>query len=309
MNPHGLMFHHFRNDRHRGGQGAITAETFAHLLELIGLDRILPAREWRARAIDGTLNEGDLCLTFDDSLLCQFEIAVPVLEHFNKTAFWFVYSSVFEGFVEPFEIYRHFRTTRYTNLDHFYDEFLGVCFDAYPEVTREGLERFGSSQYLAAFYYYSEADKKFRFLRDEVLGPGRYHFVMAKILANHKVDEKDLSADIWMTNAHLKYLHDRDHEIGLHSYTHPTRLSNCPVSEQRTEYERNAAHLTQLLGVPPTTMSHPNNSYSVETLNILRDMGIAVGFRADMASVPSRSPLEFPRQDHADLMRNFGMNQ
>ena len=132
MIPHGLMFHHFKDDRHKGGQGSISAEVFARLLMSIGLDRILSASEWCSRADEGTLKQDDLCLTFDDSLLCQFDIAVPVLEHFNKTAFWFVYSSVFQGVEEPLEIYRYFRTTHYAHLDDFYDEFFlsVLCFSA-----------------------------------------------------------------------------------------------------------------------------------------------------------------------------------
>lgn len=308
MNPHGLMFHHFKDDRHKGGQGSITAEVFAQLLLSIGLDRILPASEWCSRVNEGALKQGDLCLTFDDSLLCQFDIAVPVLEHFNKTAFWFVYSSVFQGVAEPFEIYRHFRTTQYANLDNFYDEFFDGCSSLYPQLTSKGFAEFGSSQYLSAAHYYSEADRKFRFFRDEVLGPTKYHTLMEKILTSHQLNEQELSADIWMTNEHLKYLHARGHEIGLHTYTHPTRLSSYPIAEQRREYERNASHLTQLLGRAPTSMSHPNNSYSADTLNILSEMGITVGFRADMASVNARSTLEFAREDHANLIRNFNMS-
>ncbi|MBC7751026.1 MAG: polysaccharide deacetylase family protein [Candidatus Saccharibacteria bacterium] len=308
MNPHGLMFHHFKDDRHKGGQGSISAEVFAHLLMSVGLDRILSASEWCNRANEGTLKQEDLCITFDDSLLCQFDIAVPVLEHFNKTAFWFVYSSVFQGVEEPFEIYRYFRTTQYANLDDFYDEFFDACSVFYPELTNEGFAMFGSSQYLSAAHYYSDADRRFRFFRDEVLGPTKYHALMAKILTKHQVNQKDLSADIWMTDEHLKYLHNRGHEIGLHSYTHPTRLSNHPIVEQKAEYERNALHLTQVLGRVPRTMSHPNNSYSADTLNLLTGMGITVGFRADMTLVNKRSNLEFAREDHANLIRNFGIS-
>ena len=119
MFPHGLMFHHFKNHQHKGGQGAISAETFSRLLTLIGPERILSANDWCNRVSRGTLQQNDLCITFDDSLLCQFDIALPVLEHFNKTAFWFVYSSVFQDLAEPFEIYRHFRTTQYTNINDF----------------------------------------------------------------------------------------------------------------------------------------------------------------------------------------------
>jgi hypothetical protein len=49
-------------------------------------------------------------------------------------------------------------------------------------------------------------------------------------------------------------------------------------------------------------MSHPCNSYNQATLEILRELGITLGFRANMASGFS-SELELPREDHANLVR------
>ena len=42
-------------------------------------------------------------------------------------------------------------------------------------------------------------------------------------------------------------------------------------------------------------MSHPSNSYNLDTLKILKNLGITMGFCADM--IPTRSNLEIPRQD------------
>jgi len=86
----------------------------------VGVDRILSPCEWLDKLAQNKLNGEDLCITFDDALLCQFEIALPVLERYGLKAFWFVYSSVIEGHLEKMEIYRFFRWSFFPNIDDFY---------------------------------------------------------------------------------------------------------------------------------------------------------------------------------------------
>lgn len=299
------MFHHFHGDRHPKGQGAISADEFGAMLDKLGADRILPAKDWMEKALAGRLGESDLCLTFDDALLCQYEVALPAMRARGLTAFWFVYSSVFEGGLENLEIFRHFRTTRFRDIGAFYEVFFAAATAAYPQETRDALARFDPATYLAAFPFYSTEDRIFRFLRDDVLGPARYAGVVGELMRKMDYDPRRNAADLWMSDAHLRTLSDEGHVIGLHSYTHPTRLAELGVAEQRHEYRRNFDHLTRVLGAPPTTMSHPCNSYGPETLDILREFGVRLGFRANMQPVANRSMFEFAREDHANLMKEF----
>src|SRR4051812_45501260 len=116
MLPHGVMFHHFHDATHPAGQGSISAGQLRHMIESIGPARILPAREFLWRAQHKTLRPTDICLTFDDNLRCQYDVALPVLREFGLTAFWFVYTSVLQGNVESLEIYRHFRMTQFVSV-------------------------------------------------------------------------------------------------------------------------------------------------------------------------------------------------
>ncbi|WP_262422821.1 hypothetical protein [Brevundimonas denitrificans] len=93
------------------------------MLDWLGPDRFLSPQDWTERALAGRLGPDDLCLTFDDALLCQSEIAAPVLKAYGLTGFWFVYSSVLEGRSERLELYRHFRSTRFGDVDEFYAAF------------------------------------------------------------------------------------------------------------------------------------------------------------------------------------------
>lgn len=49
-------------------------------------------------------------------------------------------------------------------------------------------------------------------------------------------------------------------------------------------------------------MSHPCNSYNNDTLMILKDLGIKIGFRANLAK-DVYSNFEIPRVDHSDILK------
>ena len=122
--PHLLMFHHFHNDIHPVGQGSINAETFKLILNSVGKKyNLLSADIFYNRYISGKLNDYDVCITFDDNLRCQFDIALPVLKEFNLKAFCFIYTSLYTGSFEKLEIYRYFRSTRFNGFEDFYKAF------------------------------------------------------------------------------------------------------------------------------------------------------------------------------------------
>ncbi|HEY2588338.1 MAG TPA: polysaccharide deacetylase family protein [Tepidisphaeraceae bacterium] len=304
MRPHGIMFHHFHSARHPAGQGSISAEQLGQIIERIGPRRILPARQWMRCAMTATLRPTDVCLTFDDNLRCQYDVALPVLEAYGLTAFWFVYTSVCQGNIERLEVYRYFRTTCFDSVDAFYDAFFAAVDDsAHGATVRDALQPFKPREYLKAYPFYTDADRRFRFVRDEVLGPEAYARVMDAMLARAELDVSALARQLWMGNSELKELHGKGHVIGLHSHTHPTRIERLPVEAQRDEYQQNFDCLHGLLGDRPEAMSHPCNSYTRDTLTILRELGISLGFAANM-QVRGQSELEYPREDHANLVRS-----
>lgn len=306
MRPHGIMFHHLWDDHHPRAQGAVSANDLRRLLEFLGPEKILPAHEWLRRAIGGNLRPWDVCLTFDDTLRCQYDVAVPVLRHYGLTAFFFVYTSVLRGNPERLEIYRHFRTTAFANVDDFYAAFFrAVGASAHAVDVVRQLDGFDAGTYLAGFPFYTRADRTFRYVRDEVLGPAKYFAVMDRMMADARVDIGQVAAGLWMTEDHVRELHGEGHVIGLHSDTHPTRLGEISPAGQEREYQTNFDELTRICGEPPVAMSHPCNSYNPHTLRILRKLGIKLGFRANMAE-GRFGELEWPREDHANLMQRMG---
>lgn len=299
--PTGLMFHHFHGTHHPALQGSIDAATFRKILDFAGLENIISAQQWLERAEKGQLKNSHLCITFDDTLLSQYDIAKPVLDDLGIKAFWFVYSSVLRGELEKLEIYRYFRTTVYSHIDHFYEEFFELAAQLRPEAGKAALAAFDPSSYLPNSPFYTDNDRKFRYLRDQVLQSDEYDSLMERMISRSEFTLGEIVEKIWLTQAHVKSLAEEGHIIGLHSDTHPTTMAKLPVDIQKKEYGTNSEYLSSLLGEPPVSMSHPCNSYSSTTLSTLRNLGIRVGFRADIAVVSDRTELEYPREDHANL--------
>lgn len=309
---HGLMFHHLHDGRHPKGQGSISQEDFEHVLRFVGVRRILDPHAWLERLEGGRLSDGDICITFDDSLLCQFEVALPVLEKYGLSAFWFVYSGVFEGQEVKFEVYRAFRSRSFPRIDDFYDVFFRKVFASESAGrARAILDGPEIARMTRLFPILSPSDMRFRLIRDQVLSGPEYERVMDELMLEHDVSVAELAKNLWMCDDHLRYLTGRGHVVGLHSYSHPMVLGALPYEDQVDEYERNAAHIKRACGTDAIAMAHPANSYTDDTLAILSRLGIRCGFRSTMVPRREGDPrnanrLDLAREDSANIMRMMG---
>lgn len=306
--PHGLMFHRFHGEGTRPlGQGSVSDRDFERILEHVGIERVLGPADWLERLSAGGLEDGDLCLTFDDGLRSQYEVARPILDRHGLKAFWFVFSAVFRGEIDRNEVYNAFATMAFESFEAFVENFLGQI--ALPDGVFES-EAYGAyrATMRARHSFYTESDIRFRFLRNEILPREDFEAAMDRLIAERGLSVAGIAERLWMTDAELRRLHDEGHAIGLHSYSHPFVLAKLGEAEQRREYGENRRHIAAVTGAPVAAMSHPLNSYGPETLEILSDLGIACGFRSDMRPTEQleidRLPqLQIPRADSTDLLR------
>jgi peptidoglycan/xylan/chitin deacetylase (PgdA/CDA1 family) len=302
---HGLMFHRFHaSPAADAWQGALTPEEFEAVLVHAGLDRILRADEWMSRLAEGRLGPADLCITFDDGLKSQADYALPVLERHGLTAFWFVYSSVFEGRPVRSEIYSYV-AGRIGGMPVMIAEFLERC----PGDVLAQLESPAYRDYVAGirpvFPFYSDGDLRYRFLRNNPANEVVVAAVMQQILEAHGFAEAAIARTLWLRQADVAALAAAGHNIGLHSYDHPLAMAALGADEQREQYRRNARDLASVTGVTPDAMSHPLNSYNEDSLAILAALGVRCGFRSNMAETARpwpRSRLEFPREDPVTIL-------
>ena len=305
-----VMFHHFHGSAHPKRQGSISSAQFEKLLQwLMANYRLLSADEYQEKAIAGLLNPNDVCLSFDDALLCQYDVAAPLLDKHGLKAFFFIYSSPMMGDPDPLEIYSYFRSVEYVSVDQFYKDFFQETKKLLGERLVECRQRFLELDYLSEFPFYSANDRWFRFLRDNVFQEDQYNLIMTTLMTHKEFCVQSISDAIWLNDGHLHDLAGQGHVLGLHSTTHPTVMGNLSREQQREEYERNLDHLKSILGgdAEVKSMSHPCGGYNEDTLCILRDMGVDIGFRSNMSHVENRGWLELPREDHANIVRKIGI--
>ena len=304
---HSVMFHHFHDNFHLPAQGSLSASDFELMISWLS-DRydILNAQEFQSKFLSQTLKNTDICLSFDDALKCQYDIALPVLRKNNISAFFFVYSSAFSDNPDFLEIFRYFRNNQFDSMDEFYNSFFDRLIQDDENEYLSQQQQYSSLDYLSSFPFYSENDKWFRFLRDQYLGNEKYTNVMLEIISDKGFDINEAKKNLWMREDELLKIHENGHVVGLHSYSHPTQMSKLTADQQLKEYQQNFTHLSKVLKTSEiTSMSHPCGDYNLETLSILEGMGIQIGFRSNMSVKEIKSPLEIPREDHANVFKEM----
>ena len=311
---HGIMFHHFHDDGiHTKGEGSIDKDDFYKMINFIGRNNILDADIFFEKFKNNKLKEKEVCLTFDDGIKCQIDVALPILEELKIKSFFFVYTSMFEGKPDNLEIFRYFRMNYFNNVDEFYNSFYQVLDKDLKTFFEDNNDKIKATK--IKFPYYSIEDIKFRLVRDIFLTKSQYEETMLLMFKEKQFNYKDFFKKLFFQKDDLKTLDSLGHLVGLHSHNHPTLLEKLNYDEQKDEYEKCLSSISNILDKPKNEikcMSHPCGSYNADTLEILKELGIELGFKQIMTIEPEKgmkklnnSFLEIARQDHARIYKSM----
>ena len=311
---HGIMFHHFHDDGiHTKGQGSISKDEFYKIINFIGRKNILDADIFFEKFKNKTLKENELCLTFDDGIKCQIDVALPVLEEIKIKSFFFVYTSMFEGKPDNLEVFRYFRINYFDNVDEFYNSFYKILDKDLENFFVKNNKKIKSTK--VKFPFYSIEDIKFRLVRDVYLTKNHYEKTMFLMMNEKQFNAKEFYSRLFFDNNDLKKLDSLGHLVGLHTHNHPTLLEKLNYNEQKNEYEKCISTISKILNKSKNDikyMSHPCGSYNSDTLTILNEFGIELGFKQIMTIEPEKgmkkinnSFLEIARQDQGEILRKL----
>ena len=306
------MFHHFHDDKiHSKSQGSISKDDFYNIIKFIGKKNILDAEDFFLRLKDNKLKKNDVCLTFDDGVKCQIDVALPVLEDLKIKVFFFLYSSLLTGKPDLLEVYRYFRTNYFENIDDFYNKFfnaLDIRLNDFFTSNNKNIKNM-----LTNFPFYSINDVKFRLVRNELLTKKKYDETMNLMFAEKKFEPKLHYKNLFFNKDDLVKLHSLGHLIGLHSHNHPLSIEKLSYNQQKEEYQKNLNLFSKILKIKKSEikyMSHPCGSYNNDTLKILKNLGMELGFKQVMKIESKKgmkkinnSSLEIARQDHAKIIK------
>ena len=309
---HGIMFHHFHDDGiHTKGQGSIDKEDFYKMINFIGKNNILDADIFLEKLKNKTLKENEVCLTFDDGIKCQIDIALPILEELKIKSFFFVYTSMFDGKPDNLEIFRFFRMNYFNNVNEFYKSFYNILDKDLINFFNDNDNNIKVRQNKSP--HYSIEDIKFRLVRDIFLNKNQYEQIMFLMFKEKQFNYKDIYNNLFFKKEDLIRLDNLGHLVGLHSHNHPTLLEKLNYDDQKNEYVKCLSSISNILDKPKheiKVMSHPCGSYNKDTLEILNELGIELGFKQIMTVEPEKymkkinnSFLEIARQNHAALYK------
>lgn len=306
--PHGVMFHHFHNEKkHPSGQGSIDKDQMYKLIKFIGRKNILDAQDFNIRLQEGKLKNNQVCLTFDDGIKSQYDIALPLLEDLNIKSFFFVYGSLFTGKPDLLEVYRFFRLNFFEDINQFYNKFNNHLDKKYIFFLKK--KRYEIQLKKRKQPFYSLADLEFRAIRNEFLSNKDYKIIMSKLFEEKNFIPFKYYKKLFMSEKNLVKLDKLGHEIGLHSFSHPTIFSKLPYSSQLNEYKKNLKIISKILKKKNSeicSMSHPCGSYNSDTVKVLKKIGIKIGFKNIMEKENkfenNNCFLEIPRQNHSDIL-------
>ena len=300
---HGIMFHHFHSEQHRNRSGSISANDLERMIDRIEVSRkILDPREFQSEVERGQLERDAVVLSFDDGLLCQIDVALPVLESKSITGLFNIYTGIFDETPPPLEIFSFFRETFFDDFSRFWVSFYQAFVHTFPNLESRYVQGY-PDDYLENFPFYSSEERRFRFIRDKILNSEDYEQIMWHLIDETGFDVAAAKKSLWMSQEDLKKLESAGHSIGLHSHSHPMTMSALPSYRQRQEFQTNQEILGNALRFKPTMMAHPCGSYSSETIRVLEELGVTLGFRSSLTPGNFSSNLEIPREDHSNLMK------
>ena len=302
------MFHHFHSKKQpKIGQGSLTIDDFDKIIIFLKKNfEILSPVDWISKAEKKQLKNKDICITFDDALLNQYTLALKILNKHKLKAFWFVYSSVFNGKIDNFEIHRKFRSIYYRNFDDFFNNFYKYLDKKLINFKNNKYKKFFKN--MKKFYpIYSNNDIKFRYIRDYVLNGYEFNKILSKMMIEKKTNKKKLSKNLWLKNIHLKKITEQGHIVGMHAFNHPYKLSQLSYNDQFNELKKNFIHLKKVTKSNPVSISYPNGSFNSNTLKIIKKLGIKCGFLSNMKNyrITNNKNYLFKRLDHSIIKINY----
>ena len=308
------MFHHFHDDGiHTKGQGSISKDDFYKLIKFIGKKNILDADIFFEKFKKNNLKENEVCLTFDDAIKSQIDVALPALEDLKIKSFFFVPTSIFEDKPDNVEVFRYFRMNYFKDINDFYINFYKALNKYLNNFFKQNQTKIKDTK--IKFPHYSIEDIKFRLVRDILLKKTDYEKTMFLMMNEKKFEPKKFYSNLFFNSEDLKNLNKLGHLVGSHSHNHPRFLETLSYEEQKQEYKQSISNISKILDKPQDEikwMSHPYGNYDNNSLQILKELGIELGFKQIMTIEPEKgmkkinnSFLEIARQDHSAIVKRM----
>ncbi len=152
--------------------------------------------------------------------------------------------------------------------------------------------------------FYTNKDLEFRLLRDFFLKNSEYNKILLRLFKLKNFDFKKENKKLHFNKRNLINLIKNDHEIGLHSHSHPIPITGLSIKKIKEEYNKNYLILNKIIKKKVVSMSHPNGYFNKECKTILKNLNIKIGFANSYKGLKNKKLdlLNIPRVDHSGLI-------
>lgn len=299
----GIMFHHFHGKGHAKTLGSIGDEQFRKILKYLRKKyNLISADNFIDKVFKQKLSSKDICLTFDDTLKCQYDIAHPILKKEKLNAFYFIYSSVFDKKLNLMEVFRDFSNRCFKNIKDFYNVFF-ITFEKLQKKKFLKFKKNFRSSYLKDYKFYTLLDKKYRYARDIILSKEQYDQILIKMMSKKKYSVKKNYKKLFMNKKQILNLIKNKNIIGLHSHKHLPNLSKVNFLQQLNDYQKNYNFIKKNFKIKPLSASYPFGRYNVDTIKIMKNLKIKIAFLSKENK--KFSNLAIGRIDHSSLLKKI----
>ena len=305
------MFHHFHNGKkHIKTQGSFSKDQLYKLIKKIGVKNILSPDEYFYKTKNNKIQNYETCITFDDGIKSQFDVAYPVLKDLKIKSFFFIYSSIFEKKINFLELNRYFREVYFRNVDEYYlnfYEFLekDINNNEIDKILNKNKNLFIKQKKIWKFY--SISDLKFRFIRDRVLDRYKFEKISIDLFNKKKFNYRKMNKNIYINKKNLQILSKDGNTIGLHSHTHPTNFDNLSYKKQLEELIKNKKILEKITKNEIYSMAFPLGRYNKNSFKVLKKLRIKIAFLSQ-PNLKSKNLYKISREDHTILFKKLGLN-
>ena len=202
------MFHHFHDEQnHLPSQGSINLSDLRKILDYVQENyNLISPDEYLYKTRKHSLDPKDTCLSFDDGIKSQFDIAAPELNDRNISAFYFIYTSIITDSPSLLEFNRDFRHYIYNKIDDYYVDFFSEFKNQHPKYHKQYIAQY-SDNYLSKAPYYSDNDKRYRYIRDNILKKD-YQDIVSSLMykKNYSIEKRKIN--LLMDENNIKSLYD-----------------------------------------------------------------------------------------------------
>ena len=293
-----IMLHYFHDNKNfKQVQGSISAEQ----LEKIITDtkyKVLSAEIWIEKFKNKTLEENEVCLSFDDGLKEQVEVAIPILNKYSLKGIFNINTGSFED-KNDLEVNRYYRNYYFDSVEEFYSEFFKKLEE--NEEYKKIAQSIDFNSFLEGYDFYTYEDRKFRYFRDVVLKE-KYDILMKDMRKN--LNSKEILKKCCFNKEDIKMLSEEGHIIGLHTHSHPVTLSNLNYKEQELEFSKNKEILEEIIKKQIKIVAYPCGEYNIETLKLMKKLGVEIGMVTNTTSIKDNNLL-IGREDICKIIREY----